>query len=163
TRTMIGGRFWTLETLIATYLKQLRGAVNRPLPARAVVGRPVRYWAADDVDDAARAAKRMRAALAAAGLPDAGFELQPVAAAPRYAAGLDHEELILVADCGGGTSDFSLLRVGPKLAPGDAGVILATGGVALGGDSFDARIIDALVAPALGRDTTYRDTFGATT
>ncbi len=41
TRTMIGGRFWTLETLIATYLNQLRGAVRRPLPARAVVGRPV--------------------------------------------------------------------------------------------------------------------------
>ena len=57
---------------------------------------------------------------------------------------------------------FSLLG-SAELAPGDAGVILATGGVALGGDSFDARIIDALVAPALGRDTTYRDTFGAMT
>jgi hypothetical chaperone protein len=163
TRTMIGGRFWTLENLIATYLKQLRGAVQRPLPARAVVGRLVRYWGADDADDDARAVKRMRASLAEAGFTEVVFELEPIAAALRYAAGLDHEELILVADFGGGTSDFSLLRVGPKLAPGDAGVILATGGVALGGDSFDARIIDALVAPALGRDTTYRDTFGAMT
>ncbi len=163
TRTMIGGRFWTLEALIATYLRQLRGAVKRPLPGRAVVGRPVRYWGADDADDDARAVTRMRAALAEAGFTEVVFELEPIAAALRYAAGLDHEELILVADFGGGTSDFSLLRVGPKLAPGDAGVILATGGVALGGDSFDARIIDALVAPALGRDTTYRDTFGAMT
>ena len=163
TRTMIGGRFWTLETLIATYLKQLRGAVKRPLPARAVVGRPVRYWGADDADDDARAVGRMRAALAEAGFTEVVFELEPIAAALRYAARLDHEELILVADFGGGTSDFSLLRVGPRLAPGDAGVILATGGIALGGDSFDARIIDALVAPALGRETTYRDAFGAMT
>jgi len=163
TRTMIGGRFWTLETLIATYLKQLRSAVKRPLPARAVVGRPVRYWGADDADDDARAVGRMRAALAEAGFSEVVFELEPIAAALRYAARLDHEELILVADFGGGTSDFSLLRVGPKLAPGDAGVILATGGIALGGDSFDARIIDALVAPALGRETTYRDAFGAMT
>ena len=167
TRTMIGGRFWTLETLIATYLKQLRGAVKRPLPARAVVGRPVRYWGADDADDDARAVGRMRAALAEAGFSEVVFELEPIAAALRYAARLDHEELILVADFGGGTSDFSLLRVGPRLAQRDAGVdadvILATGGVALGGDSFDARIIDALVAPALGRETTYRDAFGAMT
>ncbi len=167
TRTMIGGRFWTLESLIATYLKQLRGAVKRPLPARAVVGRPVRYWGADDADDDARAVGRMRAALAEAGFTEVVFELEPIAAALRYAARLDHEELILVADFGGGTSDFSLLRVGPRLAQRDAGVdadvILATGGVALGGDSFDARIIDALIAPALGRETTYRDAFGAMT
>ena len=163
TRTMIGGRFWTLESLVATYLKQLRGAVPRALPARAVVGRPVRYWGAGDADDDARAVGRMRTALAEAGFTEVVFELEPIAAALRYASGLDHEELILVADFGGGTSDFSVLRVGPRLAPGDAGVILATGGVALGGDSFDARIIDALVAPALGRDTTYRDTFGAMT
>ena len=167
TRTMIGGRFWTLESLIATYLKQLRSAVKRPLPARAVVGRPVRYWGADDADDDARAVGRMRAALAEAGFTEVVFELEPIAAALRYAARLDHEELILVADFGGGTSDFSLLRVGPSLAQRDAGVdadvILATGGIALGGDSFDARIIDALVAPALGRETTYRDAFGAMT
>ena len=117
TRTMIGGRFWTLETLVATYLKQLRGAVKRPLPARAVVGRPVRYWGADDADDDARAVGRMRAALAEAGFTEVVFELEPIAAALRYAAGLDHEELILVADFGGGTSDFSLLRVGPKAGP----------------------------------------------
>jgi len=162
-RTMIGGRFWTLETLVATFLRQLRGAVGRPLPSRAVVGRPVRYWGAEDAEDDARAVGRMQAALAEAGFSEVVFELEPIAAALRYAARLDHEELILVADFGGGTSDFSLLRVGPQLSPGDAGAILATGGVALGGDSFDARLIDALVAPALGRDTTYRDSFGAMT
>src|SRR3954468_23169208 len=51
TRTMIDARFWTLESLVAAYLKQLRAAVKRPLPSRAVVGRPVRYWGADNADD----------------------------------------------------------------------------------------------------------------
>jgi hypothetical chaperone protein len=105
----------------------------------------------------------MRAALATAGFSEVIFEFEPIAAALRYAARLDHNELLLVADFGGGTSDFSLVRVGPKIAPGDARAILSTGGLAIGGDSFDARIIDALVAPALGRDTSYRDPFGAVT
>ncbi len=91
------------------------------------------------------------------------FEYEPIAAALRYASQLDHDELVLVADFGGGTSDFSLVRVGPRVAPGDPGAILGTGGLAVGGDAFDARIIDAVVAPALGRDTSYRDAFGAET
>jgi len=162
-RTMIGGRSWTLESLVATFLADLRRAAGRPLPNRAVVGRPVRYVGAESDVDNARAVDRMRAALATAGFSQVVFEFEPIAAALSYAERLDHEELILVADFGGGTSDFSLLRVGPHLPPGDSSAILATGGVGLGGDSFDARIIDALVAPALGRDTTYRDTFGAST
>ena len=162
-RTMIDGRLWTLEALVATFIGDLRRAAGQGLPNRAVVGRPVRYVGAETDADNARAVDRMRAAMKAAGFSEVVFEFEPIAAALTYAERLDHEELILVADFGGGTSDFSLLRVGPKLVPGDASAILATGGVGLGGDSFDARIIDALVAPALGRDTTYRDTFGAST
>ncbi len=105
----------------------------------------------------------MRAALELAGFSEVVFEFEPIAAALRYAARLDHHELLLVADFGGGTSDFSLVRVGPRVGPGDAKAILATGGLAIGGDSFDARIIDARVAPALGQGTTYRDELGAVT
>jgi hypothetical chaperone protein len=163
TRTMIAGKTWTLETLVATFLRGLRAAARTPLGARAVVGRPVRYWGASDDTDDARAVDRMRGALTSAGFTDVVFEFEPIAAALRYAARLDHDELLLVADFGGGTSDFSLVRVGPRVAPGDTRAILATDGLAIGGDSFDARIIDALVAPALGRDSSYRDAFGAIT
>ena len=86
------------------------------------------------------------------------FEFEPVGAAARYAARLDHDELIVVADYGGGTTDFSAIRVGR----GDAHV-LATGGIGVSGDAFDARVIDAVVAPALGRGTRYRvDEMGGT-
>jgi hypothetical chaperone protein len=163
TRTMIAGKTWTLEALVSQFLRGLRAGAGVPLGARAVIGRPVHYWGAGSDADDARAVSRMRLALGEAGFPEVVFEFEPIAAALRYAARLDHDELLLVADFGGGTSDFSLVRVGPRVAPGDAAAILATGGLAIGGDTFDARIIDALVAPALGRDTTYRDAFGAVT
>jgi len=166
TRTIIVGRTWTLEDLIATYLGQVRratAATGVDLGRRAVVGRPVRYWGADDADDDARAVARMKRALAHAGFDEVVLEYEPIAAAVRYAAGLDHDELILVADFGGGTSDFSLVRVGPRITPGDRGAILGTGGLGVGGDSFDARIIDAVIAPALGQGTLYRDELGAVT
>lgn len=153
-RTYILGRRWTLDDMIAAYLRQIRAASPVELGRRAVVGRPVRYWGADDDEDDARAVGRMRDALAKAGFDEVVFEYEPVGAAARYAAGLDHEELIVVADFGGGTTDFSVVRVGR------ASEVLATGGIGVSGDAFDARVIDAVVAPALGRGTRYRDELG---
>jgi hypothetical chaperone protein len=158
-RTIIAGKAYTIEALIAEYLRALRRSSDVDLGARVVVGRPVRYWGARDGADEARAVERMRAALAAAGFEEVVFELEPVAAALRYASTLDHQELILVADFGGGTSDFSLARVGG----GGGSVMLGTGGLGIGGDSFDARVIDARVSPELGLGTSYRDEMGALT
>jgi hypothetical chaperone protein len=154
-RTTIVGRRWTLEDMIAAYLRQLRAASPVELGSRCVIGRPVRYWGAETAEDDARAVERMRAALATAGFTEAVFEYEPIGAAARYAARLDHDELIVVADFGGGTTDFSLIRVGPGVAPGDPAAILGTGGIGISGDAFDARVIDAIVAPALGRGSSY--------
>jgi hypothetical chaperone protein len=154
--THVLGRRYKLEELIATYLRQLRAAVPVDLGKRAVVGRPVRYWGAQTDEDDARAVSRMRTALALAGFDDVIFQPEPVAAANRYASRLDHDELVLIADFGGGTSDFSLMRVGPKVMPH----VLATSGVGVAGDAFDARLVDNVIAPALGRGTSYRAEFG---
>ncbi len=162
-RTLILGRPFSLEDLIALFLKLLRQGVREDLGTQAVVGRPVRYWGAQTEADETRALTRMQDALQAAGFRDVVFEYEPVAAALRYASRLDHEELIVVADFGGGTSDFSLLRVGPKLVPGARDAILATAGLGMGGDSFDARVIDAAIAPHLGLGTSYKDEFGQQT
>jgi len=153
-RTTILGRRWQLEDMIAAYLRQIRAAAPIDLGRRAVVGRPVRYWGAESPDDDARAVARMRTALDKAGFDEVVFEYEPVGAAARYAAGLDHEEQIVVADFGGGTTDFSVVRV-------PSGSVLATGGIGVSGDAFDARVIDAIIAPALGRGTRYRDEMGA--
>jgi hypothetical chaperone protein len=152
-RTTIFGRRWQLEDMIAAYLRQIRAAAPFDLGTRAVVGRPVRYWGAESPDDDARAVARMRDALDKAGFEEVVFEYEPVGAAARYAARLDREEQIVVADFGGGTTDFSVVRV-------PSGAVLATGGIGVSGDAFDARVIDAIVAPALGRGTRYRDELG---
>lgn len=154
--TQAFGRRYRIEELIATFLRQLRAAVPHDLGRRAVVGRPVKYWGARTLADEQRALDRMRAALALAGFDDVIFEYEPVAAANSYAARLDHDELVLIADFGGGTSDFSLMQVGPRRQP----TVLATSGVAVAGDSFDARLIDHVVAPSLGRGTSYTAEFG---
>ena len=152
-RTAIFGRRWQIDDMIAAYLRQVRAAAPVDLGRRAVVGRPVRYWGAASPDDDARAVARMRDALAKAGFDEVVFEYEPVGAAARYAARLDREEQIVVADFGGGTTDFTVIRV-------PSGTVLATGGIGVSGDAFDARVIDALVAPALGRGTRYRDEMG---
>jgi hypothetical chaperone protein len=155
TRTTIFGRRWQLDDMIAAYLRQVRAAAPLDLGTRCVIGRPVRYWGADSDADDARAVERMRAALTKAGFTEVVFEHEPVGAAARYAATLERDELVVVADYGGGTSDFSVIRVGPSSAR-----VLATGGVGVSGDAFDARVIDARVSPALGRGTRYRDELG---
>ena len=152
-RTTIFGRRWQLEDMIAAFLRQVRAAAPFDLGSRAVVGRPVRYWGAETPEDDARAVARMREALGKAGFDEVVFELEPVGAAARYAARLEREEQIVVADFGGGTTDFSVVRV-------PSGQVLATGGIGVSGDAFDARVIDAIVAPALGRGSKYRDEMG---
>jgi hypothetical chaperone protein len=151
TTTNVLGRRWQLDDMIAAFLRQVRGAAGVELGRRCVVGRPVRYWGAEAPDDDERAVARMRAALGKAGFDEVVFEYEPVGAAARYAARLERDELIVVADFGGGTTDFSVIRVGPG-----GSRVLATDGLGVSGDAFDARVIDAVVAPALGRGTRYR-------
>jgi len=153
-RTTIFGRRWQIDDMIAAYLRQIRAAAPFDLGRRAVIGRPVRYWGAESAQDDDRAVARMRDALGKAGFDEVVFEYEPVGAAARYAARLDREEQIVVADFGGGTTDFSVVQV-------PSGRVLATGGIGVSGDAFDARVIDAIVAPAMGRGTRYRDEMGA--
>ncbi len=161
TGTEVFGRRYKLEDLIARMLADLRkhavGQYERPI-RYAMVGRPVRFVGAETAEDDDFAVSRLREAFAAAGFEHVDFELEPVAAAYAYEAGLDHDELILIGDFGGGTSDFSLLRVGPGVRrrgrlPQD---LLGNSGVGLAGDAFDARIVRKLVSPALGSDSEAR-------
>ncbi len=161
TGTEIFGRRHKLEELISRILSDLRKSAERQFGQpirRAVAGRPVHFVGANNEDDDAFAVTRLREAFTIAGFEHVDFELEPVAAAYSYQAALDHDELILIGDFGGGTSDFSLLRVGPDVrrrgrTPND---LLGNSGVGLAGDDFDARIVRKLVSPALGSDSEAR-------
>ena len=161
TGTEVFGRRHKLEELISRILGDLRRHVeqqfDRPVPY-AMVGRPVRFVGTETKDDDDFAVQRLREAFAIAGFEHVDFELEPVAAAHAYESTLDHDELILIGDFGGGTSDFSLLRVGPGVrwrgrTPQD---LLGNTGVGLAGDAFDARLVRKLVSPALGSNSEAR-------
>lgn len=163
--TSVFGRQYTLEDLIAIILRDLKGQTESQIGALSgpiVVGRPVRYSNANNEEDNAFALGRLKKAMEKAGIGPVIFEYEPVAAAYFYESTLDRDELILIGDFGGGTSDFSLLRVGPGArrdrARGSSReqIILGNEGVALAGDAFDARLVRHLVSPALGRDTQFR-------
>ena len=159
--TEIFGRRHRLEELVARIVSDLRKQAEEQFMQpvrRATVGRPVRFVGAESEEEDDFAVSRLREAFMAAGFEEVEFELEPVAAAIAYGATLDREELILIGDFGGGTSDFSLLRVGPEVRrrgrrPED---LLGNSGVGLAGDAFDARIVRKLVSPALGSNSEAR-------
>jgi hypothetical chaperone protein len=164
-RSNVFGRIIDLEELIARILRQLREESEADLgrlEGKVVVGRPVRYAKSKGSEDDDHAIARMGEALGRAGFRDVVFEYEPIAAAHHYEQDLSQDELVMIADFGGGTSDFCLLRVGPSFrgrARRDDD-ILATRGVALAGDAFDARIVRNVVAPVLGRGSQHRNMFG---
>jgi len=158
TSTSINGRHYTLEDLIAIILRRLRVAVMEQFDtsaARVVLGRPVRFSGAENAADEALALQRLRAAAALAGFQEISFELEPVAAAYQYETQLDRDELVLIGDFGGGTSDFTLAQLGPGRRQAGRNPVIGTSGVAIAGDTFDSRIMMRLVAPKLGLGSHY--------
>src|SRR5580700_6909562 len=159
--TEVFGRRYSLEDLIARILKDLREKAEHQFGIQirsAVAGRPVHFVGAENQEDDSYAEGRLRSAFALAGYESVQFEMEPVAAAHYYESSLHHDELILIGDFGGGTSDFSLVHVGPNVrrrvsVPGD---IVGNAGVGIAGDSFDAKIIRNLVSPALGAGSQLR-------
>jgi hypothetical chaperone protein len=150
TETRIFGRPFTLERLIGRFLRALLADAG-PMP-RVIVGRPVRF--AGEFADDPLGAGRLRGAYAEAGLQEVVLALEPEAAGWRFAQTLTEPATVLIGDFGGGTSDFSVLRFEPgaraRVTP------LGHAGIGIAGDVFDFRIINAVIAPALGKGDDYR-------
>ncbi len=162
--TNVYGTVLSIETLVAYILQELRRVGEArfgPLGRRAVVGRPVRFANAKGPADEDLALRRLRSAFAQAGFHEIEFAYEPVGAALHYEQELDRDALVLIADFGGGTSDFSLVRVGPERRGGPrADDILGNDGVALAGDAFDGKLVRHLLASRLGRGASFRSAFG---
>ena len=171
--TDIFGSKFTLENLISLLIAAMIDAAQNAEQLResfktvpVTVGRPARFVrasASEPAEDPEELALgRLRTALQAAGIFNVNFELEPVAAAYAYEERIDRDETVLIGDFGGGTSDFCLLKVGPgaRTASSRADTIMATGGVGVAGDAFDARIVEHCIAPELGRHLSYRSAGG---
>ncbi len=155
---VFGERF-TLEGLIARFLGHvtreglLEGRAAHDWRAPLAAGRPVVF--AGDRPDEELAVSRLRAAYAAAGFADPELVFEPLGAAYWYARDLTRPQTVLVADFGGGTSDFSVMRF-DRSDGRLAAEALAHDGVGVAGDTFDYRIIDHVVSPRLGKQARYR-------
>ena len=144
-------RFEELGHVFLDHLVAHGGAALAHLPDRIVVGRPVRYVGARP--DEALARQRYDLMFARLGRT-VHYVYEPLGAAFSFAARLSDPATLLVADFGGGTSDFSIVRIE---APGAARrcTPLSSTGVGIAGDRFDYRIMDHLVLPMLGKGGTY--------
>jgi hypothetical chaperone protein len=159
TATRIGERSRTLPELIGLFLATMRERACAHFGVdieRAVLGRPARFSANDRED--ALAEERLREAARLAGFREVTLCPEPVAAAYDFAEELAEPRTVLVADLGGGTSDFSLVRLGG--GPFRAKDVLGVGGVAIAGDAIDGSLVRARVAPELGSKARYRAPFG---
>lgn len=160
TRTRIGDQLVSLEDLIGAFLGAMRERACRHYGAdvdRAVLGRPARF--SNDPEEDRLAEERLAGAARRAGFREVTFCSEPVAAAYDFAEDLTTPRVVLVADLGGGTSDYTIVRMGARgFAPDD---ILAVGGVPCAGDAIDGALVRAVVAPHLGSEARYRAPFGA--
>ena len=120
-------------------------------PRSLVVGRPVRFVDDDDAADAAAEAS-LEAIVRAEGVDEVRFQLEPIAAALAHERRVAAEERVLVVDIGGGTADFSIVRVSPERATAAdrREDVLGTAGVHVGGTDFDTRLSLASAMPILG-------------
>ena len=164
-QTQIFNQTFSLEDLIGILLRYLRKSAAPQfgdLGAKLVVGRPVHFSGTKNQADDDFAVERLRKAFANAGFDAVQFLPEPVAAAYKYRHSLDHDELVLIADFGGGTSDFSLVALKPKQATTNelSDQVIGNDGVGIAGDTFDSKLVRHLVAPLLGLGSEYKSQFG---
>lgn len=166
TGTALLGASYSLEDLIALVVADLRvhaAAAGGGAVGRVVAGRPVRFVAEDGAAEDDFATGRLRDAFGRAGIGEVVFEFEPIAAACHYERGLTADETVLVADFGGGTSDFCLIRLGPGRSrlPRPEDAILGTEGVGVAGDAFDRRIVQHALGAHFGKGASF-DSAGKT-
>jgi hypothetical chaperone protein len=153
--TVIFGRHYSLDVLIAAYLREIRDRVQATTGESVddvVLGRPVNFVNSASEADNQRALARLRSAALKAGFKSVDFEFEPVAAALYYELNLTEPQNIVVFDLGGGTLDITVMRVGGEQSRRK---VLSTGGVGIAGDNFDQRIINWRVLDHFGRGSTW--------
>ncbi len=152
--TAVNGQSMRFFDIVVLFFKELKrrceAQVGQPL-TRAMLGRPV-HFVDDDTDRDALAQETLGRAALEAGFTEIDFQLEPIAAALDYEQRVDRETTALVVDIGGGTSDFTAIRLNPARSQmrDRTADILATTGVHIGGTDFDRLLDLSTVMPLLG-------------
>jgi hypothetical chaperone protein len=154
--TLIFARRHMFEDLMEIFLKRLKTYAGDSWPtdvSRLVAGRPVHFAGANPNPELAT--DRYNEALTRLGFPEIHYVYEPVAAAYYFAQTLKSDATVLVADFGGGTTDYSLIRF-ERVAGRLTAKPIGHSGVGIAGDHFDSRMVDRLVAPEIGKGTYFK-------
>ncbi|MFT5162989.1 MAG: putative chaperone protein [Alteromonadaceae bacterium] len=152
--TNVGSSSLQFERVIAIYIKELKIRAEQDSDKQlthAVIGRPV-HFVDDNTFKDQQAQESLEKAAKLAGFKEVSFQYEPIAAALAYESTLAHEELALIIDIGGGTSDFTLIRLSPErgVKADRTADILATTGVHVGGTDLDKQLSLKRVMPHFG-------------
>lgn len=162
-KTQVGNRAVAFTDILQIFLSRLKEQAEQdagqPI-SHVVMGRPVHFHD-DDADADAKSQATLEAVARSAGFTDVEFLFEPIAAAFAHEAGIMDEKLSLVVDLGGGTSDFTVIRIGSELSikADRRDDILSTSGVRVGGTTFDYRLSLKKFMPEFGMGTKYHDIF----
>ncbi|AMO37198.1 Putative heat shock protein YegD [Thauera humireducens] len=153
-QTEVGGRALRFRDLLASFIGELKRRAERQAGRafdQAVFGRPV-HFVDDDAAADGKAQDTLEAIARQVGFREVSFQFEPIGAALHYERSLAAEEVVLIADIGGGTADFSLVRLSPERARRDdrADDLLGNAGVHIGGTDFDRALSLDCVMPLLG-------------
>jgi len=152
-KTALGSKMVPLTEVVEIFIRHLKTkaeAFAGEEISAVVHGRPVRFVERDDAADA-KAERVLEAIAQRVGFRDVAFVYEPIAAAYHYEETVPGEEIVLIADIGGGTSDFTVIRIGPerRALPDRSSDILANDGVRIGGTDFDSLLSLRSVMPLL--------------
>ncbi|WP_416771548.1 Hsp70 family protein [Pseudomonas sp. RHF3.3-3] len=152
--TSVLGTALPFKDLLGMFIGQLKGRLEATAGRefeQVVLGRPVFFVDDDPVADQ-EAEDTLVEVAKKIGFKEVSFQYEPIAAAFDYESSIEREELVLIVDIGGGTSDFSLVRLSPQRRGLDDRHedILATGGVHVGGTDFDKQLSLQGVMPLFG-------------
>ncbi|QHT66247.1 Hsp70 family protein [Rhodocytophaga rosea] len=157
--TLINGKVMGFDRIISLFLKNIKDKADAQAGCeieQVVMGRPVHF--VDNNPQADRLAEQQLGEIARSiGFKQVAFQFEPIAAAFAHEANLQKEKLALVADLGGGTSDFTVIKLSSqKLLHKDRTTdILANSGVRVGGNDFDKQLSLWAIMPQLGYKSTY--------
>lgn len=158
--TQVHGIFHSLEDLLGRLMRTIRTRAEKHLNQSlesVILGHPALFSPQPELHK--QALNRLEKAAQLAGFKEVAFCPEPVAAAHHFACQLDRARTVLIADFGGGTSDFTIVRMRPEgFAPED---VLALGGLSIAGDAFDGSIMENVVAPYFGSKIEYRMPFSS--
>ncbi|HEY8577645.1 MAG TPA: Hsp70 family protein [Devosia sp.] len=159
--TRVKARSYGFVEILGIFIAELKRRAEDELGGvveQVVCGRPV-HFVDDDVAADRAAQEQLAGAVRAQGFRHVEFQFEPIAAALDYERQVTAERLALIVDLGGGTSDFSVVRVSPERARAAdrSGDILSTAGVHIGGTDFDRLLSMAKIMPELGLGTMTRD------